>query len=333
MDDKKTIFCPICGSEHAFVYEDDSYYQLIECDACGCYMHKKAGDWNGKPANYDKLASYLYYNGKINPPLHSDECEFYNVIGIKTKYDRLIEEGQCCYYVNNDIVETWYPKTFAEKVDMFLLGLDSRANFMGESIILTEEQINSACFVFRRPDGPMKNIDGIALEQRKYFLKYLLDKDLVQVKNTMCTILPEGQKRIDELQKNRSENSKNIFVAMAFSDDMKNVREKIKEAIISCGYIPRIMDEIQHNHQIVPEMLYEIKKAKCVVAELSKHNNGAYYEAGFALGTGKEVIHLCKKSSFDEDGHFDVKQVNTILWDNEDEIVKKLSDRIKATIF
>ena len=92
------------------------------------------------------------------------------------------------------------------------------------------------------------------------------------------------------------------------------------------------MDEIEHNHQIVPEMLYEIRQAKFVIAELTGHNNGAYFEAGYALGNGKEVIQLCRKDKFGEDGHFDVKQVNTILWEDTKDLQERLKNRIRATM-
>ena len=92
------------------------------------------------------------------------------------------------------------------------------------------------------------------------------------------------------------------------------------------------MDEIEHNHQIVPEMLYEIREARFVIAELTGHNNGAYFEAGYALGFGKDVIQVCQKSKFGEDGHFDVKQVNSVLWENTDDLTTKLIARIKATV-
>lgn len=39
----------------------------------------------------------------------------------------------------------------------------------------------------------------------------------------------------------------------------------------------------------------EIRKARFVVAELSHHNNGAYWEAGFARGLGKPVIYMYNK--------------------------------------
>lgn len=63
-----------------------------------------------------------------------------------------------------------------------------------------------------------------------------------------------------------------------------------------------------------------------------EQNNGAYYEAGYALGLGKEVIHICKKSELTSGLHFDVAQVNTIVYDNIEELPAKIVKRIKATI-
>ena len=119
---------------------------------------------------------------------------------------------------------------------------------------------------------------------------------------------------------------------MSFADDMTTVREAIRQAIIKAEYNPIIMDEIKHNNQIIPKMLYEIRQSKFIVAEFTGHNNGAYYEAGYAAGLGKEVIHICKKDSFNVDGHFDIKQKATILWGNEDELTETLYGWIKGTI-
>ena len=174
--------------------------------------------------------------------------------------------------------------------------------------------------------------------QRSNLINYLKEKNLVNInfdiqKNKYFVELkPDGWQRLDELQKNASQYARNVFVAMSFAEDMASIRESIKKAITECGYVPRIMDEIEHNHQIVPEMLYEIRQAKFVIAELTGHNNGAYFEAGYALGNGKEVIQLCRKDKFGEDGHFDVKQVNTILWEDTEDLQKRLTNRIKATM-
>ena len=47
------------------------------------------------------------------------------------------------------------------------------------------------------------------------------------------------------------------------------------------------------------------------------------------MGLGKAVIQLCQK---DTKLHFDIAQKNTIMWDNEEDIPERLTNRIKATI-
>jgi len=207
---------------------------------------------------------------------------------------------------------------------------------------MTYEQCCSAYFIKR------DNLNNLVLDIKEYsnpiklIEEYLHDNKFVKVNysrkgkdaylgNHLVTILPDGLKRIDELQKKQSLNSKYVFVAMSFSDNMKKAREAIRKAIRNAGYIPRIMDEIEHNNQIVPEMLYEIRQSKFIIAEFTEHKNGVYYEAGYAAGLGKKVIHACKKNDLKK-AHFDVKQVNTITWETETELTKNLSKRIKATI-
>ena len=71
------------------------------------------------------------------------------------------------------------------------------------------------------------------------------------------------------------------------------------------------IDEVQHNDFITPELLKHIRDSKFVVVDLTHQNNGAYFEEGYAMGLGKQVIQLCK------DGvelHFDIAQKNTIMW-------------------
>ncbi len=117
---------------------------------------------------------------------------------------------------------------------------------------------------------------------------------------------------------------------MKFGDETINLRKKLKEGIESAGFHARIMDEIEHNQQIVPEMLYEIRNSRYVIAELSHHNNGAYYEAGYALGNGKEAIHICQNEELKKGVHFDVAPINMITYDSIDELPEKIKKRIQA---
>ena len=321
---KKFDICPICGSKlQKEIQSDTSYVTYVNCDTCGRYAFDEDyyDDYiEDQRTNIGKseIASYLFYHRDRRPfPFLSEEN-----ICVPANY-RCVDLAE---------INSWYPKTFSEKVDTFLLGLSSRANYISEIILFSEEQLISAFFANRDPKGPMRTHPNAIKGQIEFFENYLVKQEYIEVGPSRCVIMPKGLERIESLQRNSAKNTKNVFVAMSFAPEMAEIRNAIKNALLECGYTPRIMDEIEHNHQIVPEMLYEIRESRFVVAELTGHNNGAYFEAGYALGHGKEVIQVCRKDKFGEDGHFDVKQVNTILWDTPEDLTNRLTARIKATI-
>ena len=120
-----------------------------------------------------------------------------------------------------------------------------------------------------------------------------------------------------------------VFVAMSFDEDLEKVRAAISNVIKDEGLTPLLIDSKEHNNQIVPEIFNEIDKAKFVIADLTHHKAGVYYEAGYAKGKGKEVIFTCRKSDF-ENRHFDVAQTNTIVWETPEELSERLVKRIEA---
>jgi len=329
--------CYICGgniSEDNVEHDGNDSYTRYNCENCGPFkVHMQGRDFDN-----NKAASYLYYKcgiPSLTPNGKPDKKYLY--LG----YKKDIEEVQKRYpsplrSATVEEVEAWYPRTFREKIDAILLGFSKLSEYDGSSIGMTHEQCCSAFFIKRYKLDNSETTKKERDDQIKFVENYLLESNFIKVENSsekiLITLLPNGLKRIYELQKNQSLNSKNVFVAMSFAKSMEKTRKAIRKAIEGTGYIPIIMDEKEHNNQIVPEMLYEIRQSKFVIAEFTEHNNGAYYEAGYAAGLGKEVIHVCNKISFNEDAHFDVKQVNTITWETEEELTKKLSMRIKATI-
>ena len=322
--------CPICGSECEAEPQKNAEL-FYDCPTCGRIAISFDPN-DTAPKDLSKLSSYLYYNCKIDQPIRTEPGFYFSYIVSKQRFDQQYEKTPYCYHITNDVVEAWYPKTFAEKVDLFLLGLAKRSSFMGDLVILTQEQLRAACFVFREaPNSVLKQLDFIK-EQYQFFLEYLENEKYISMESSGIIIQAAGWKRIDELQKRTNEASKNAFVAMSFAKEMDSLREAIKDVIYECGYNPRVMDEIEHNHQIVPEMLYEIRQAKFVIAELTGHNNGAYFEAGYALGIGKEVIQVCSNEELNSQLHFDVKQINSIVWNDENELKQKLKKRIEATV-
>ena len=306
--DKK--ICPVCNGNAEVAVNERTHNLQVDCNVCGTYgMTRELIDDNFVCADgvYDlnQLSSYLYYHKSSKSNLVLGESQ--NTLQ-KT-------------HASPQTVENWYPKSFAEKIDLILLKLQETSKYEGAPIY-----VEDAVLFISKPGNSLE-VDF----KRRYYLDFLKTQGYLEsFKGTYSYILtPKSAERVYELQKNQAHN-KRVFVAMKFGEQTKELREKIKKGL--SGYDVRIMDEIEHNHQIVPEMLKEIKDSRFVVAELSHHNNGAYYEAGYALGLGKEVIHICAKSELSSGLHFDVAQVNTIVYDTIDDIPRLLRKRVEATI-
>ncbi|MCC7575934.1 MAG: hypothetical protein KK926_03735 [Methanomethylovorans sp.] len=136
-------------------------------------------------------------------------------------------------------------------------------------------------------------------------------------------------------------NSNKVFVAMGFSPDLLDAHENaIKPACEELGFSAFIISEEEHNDGITDKIIAAIKTSRFAIVDFTYNNNGAYFEAGYAQGKGLPVIRTCKKGWFDstdEEGHknklhFDISHYNIILWENEEDLKKRLIDRIGATI-
>ncbi|RAZ67273.1 hypothetical protein [Planococcus maitriensis] len=120
-----------------------------------------------------------------------------------------------------------------------------------------------------------------------------------------------------------------VFIAMSFGNKMQNARETIVRVIKEYGYEAVLIDMKEHNNQIVPEIFNEIENSSFVVGDLTEQKRGVYLEVGYAMAKDKQVILTVKKEDFNEN-HFDVSQINTIIWDAEIELERRLRSRIKA---
>ena len=142
-------------------------------------------------------------------------------------------------------------------------------------------------------------------------------------------ISAKGWETISEVEHHNETNNQG-FMAMSFSEETRSISDSFKKAIKRCGYIPKRIDEKEHNKQIVPEILFEISRSKFVVVDITYPNYGAYYEAGYAEALGKEVIICCRDIDFNP--HFDIAQKSAIVWKDEDDLEERLYRRIEATV-
>ena len=327
--------CPFCNSIAKADPNAADDTILWDCPACGRFKlsANSVDTFLINPNVKDMVATYLFYNGihKKGDGLLKSNRQY---IWLD---DELYESDNSPFSnVTFDQIKAFYNVIFTEKISMILLDVARKTRYFSEYIEYTFEELLSLTFCKRWNDKKIYD-SSFLVKQVLFILKYLKENAWIEYdfhnEQTVCKIQisSSGWARVEQVEQDDGQ-KKNVFIAMAFKESMNETRDTLKKVIVDNGFNPRIMDEIEHNRQIVPEMLYEIRQAKFIIAELTGHNNGAYFEAGYALGLGKEVIQVCRKDAFDDDGHFDVKQVNTVLWEDQDDLYKRLDARIKATI-
>jgi hypothetical protein len=134
-------------------------------------------------------------------------------------------------------------------------------------------------------------------------------------------------------------NSKRIFLALEFSGEANKIIDDIFKKTVreNTGYDLQTVADVEHNNLIDDQIIAEINRSVAIVSDFTDGNRGAYYEAGYAHGQGKELIFLCKKSILegsekDRKPHFDVSHRNFIVWADSIDLQEKLIRRINATL-
>lgn len=336
MRDIKIWCCPFCGNQNSeFPSQEREEAVFVECPICGRYVINLDDLKKLEPIK-DKIAGILYHTKK-----HTEKSDT-RIIGDETFYDENKKFSRP-KYISLDLIDNLYPSRFSTKIEYILLGIARKSEFFGNSAEYSFDEFCSAFFIRRfNADGTKMDLPKINLQIHK-IISYLKDKnvDYAAISESInskfpvhVSLNPNGWQRIEALEI-ADKNNKNAFIAMAFGEKTKATREALKSGIINAGYNPILIDEVTHNHQIVPEMFKKIRDSKFLVIDISVPNTGAYYEAGYAYGRGKEVIFCCNEESFDSQDkemrpHFDVSQKQMIRWKDESDLTMQLTQWIKS---
>ena len=317
--------CPICGStekcSQKIVPDNYIYIQChtysFECFIDEDLLEMADGD-EIKEKALDLIVEHLLRNRFCNVDGHQFKWGFYYEPSYKTK------ETDKPYMVNMAERIGSYPENIAELVDRALVNLSIRFPNYGEFIVPYPNE--------KRTVFDHKGFNG------KYYGIHEIMEEFSLLKETdhehVYKISANGWERIQELQ-NRNQEIRQGFIAMSFREETKPIRESFRQAIAESGYAVRIIDEKEHNNQIVPEIFYEIQRSRFVVVDVTYPNYGAYYEAGYAQALGKEVIICCRDAEFhskESRPHFDISQKSMIVWKDESELIERLKRRIEATV-
>ena len=329
--------CVFCGNPITSSDRDHVYYST--CPNCGYYSITREvvddfpGDYSHKYK--DKLHLMSGYIREMN------ELGFGREIGTinSTNIEMLFKNSKV-------------PKTLLGKLDKTLLYIYRKTDFPYKRIKIEISDKNTS-IGYAKKAGELKH-QFEALRDMGYIQ---IDGQYFDPMQYKCYLTIEGINRVEGLLKSTNEDSLQGFVAMWFDDKMLATFETcISKAISDAGFEPFIISMKDHNGNICDEIIAEIRKSRFLVADFTGASGGAYFEAGFALGLGLPVIWTCREDWFNNmeatkdieaeiDGekrmitiddsrqiHFDVNHYNFIVWKTEEELYKKLKDRIEATV-
>ena len=237
--------------------------------------------------------------------------------------------------IDVDELLTRWPRTVSERLNRTLCNLARLSPNGGHRVDFDSADTSLAC----AETGVEAGYNFRCLKK----LELVDDKGSLDRAESHVTLTAKGWERFEELTKESSPDNA-VFVAMWYgvdekTDDEDKTKEEmdllyndgIRRGIEDAGYQAKRVDSTPHNDWIMNEMLGLIRLAPFVVADFTGHRNGVYFEAGFAHGLGKTVIHTCEKGAF-EKAHFDTKQLNHVLWTTPEELRASLCAWISGSI-
>lgn len=315
--------CLVCNSECEFNNLGALNMNIdISCPVCGDYIITDiAADELQSNEKYrnnaSKISAYLQHRKILQLPK------------VHIFYDKEKAEDNTIVVSIDEIINS-FPRDINDRINKILLNLSKLSKFTGDYIIITESSY------------PIFFTDSINIESILFIIKYLNDIDLLEFKyphriSTMnfpmgVRLTVKGWDRVIQFGNSNNISLKQAFVAMWFDKALNDVyKNGIEKAVIEAGYTPMRIDMKEHNNKICDEIILEIKRSKFIICDFTGQRPGVYFEAGFTMGLGRQVIWLCKKDEIDE-VHFDTRQYNHIVWENEDDLYRKLLTRIKLTI-
>lgn len=295
-----TMPCPVCSVHSEYISKWDPNRYVIDCPRCGHFIIDES------------LDELVYYDGL-------SESQRACISGA-------LREGLLSY-VNEKVVDDFTrmkPPSFHIRADKLLKYLERETSLLGQSVKYTDTWISAAWCV--NIEELNKLLDFLDETKRTYGV--FSSQGYEQL-----TIRAEGWAHLEKLKSVNQEKDQG-FVAMWFADDMQEIYDKaISPAIENAGYTPFRVDQGEHNGKIDDEIISQIRKSRFVLADFTGHRGGVYYEAGFAHGSGLDVIFTCRDDEMDK-LHFDIRQYNCILWSKDDlpSFQDKITKRIEAVM-
>lgn len=213
-------------------------------------------------------------------------------------------------------------KSIKEQFDLFLLNL-YKNNFNDDLEIL---RIKS----WIMDSGILRKIAQKAEEKKFIKVQFTIGGSFIFIEKLTF----DGIEYVEENLLQPNQNSKKIFLAFKFDDELNNIfKNDISDMLKSLDLNPVIVnqDTTSHDEKISDKIISEIKSSRILIADLTHHSQNVYYEIGYAMGMGIPVILTCKKG-FMEKVAFDISQYPVFEWEDKDELKEKIKNRVKVLL-
>jgi len=349
------IICPNCGK---LVITDDLYSD-IKAATGECFRLPLPEPDNGYRYLRVPVADLFFKARCVAAERKLKDQDEYILVYDYKKNELLPEVGNFYHIGIKEFLDS-FPATH-EVLDRALLNLGRLGSgIFGESIYIFETEV--------KKEIPSANINILYASNKNVAAKILInlkENNFIEVEEMNYQgsffewkfyISAKGWDRIAGLKNTADKYSEKAFIAMWFDvKHTRGIREALKKAILSSGYLPIVIDEVPHADFIMNRVINEINEARFVVADFTCINEdnkkddkeddkikggvrgGVYFEAGYARGQRKKVFHTCRKDSASEKRlHFDIKQINTLFWEPDGESIKdrdKFIDDLKQAIW
>ena len=291
--------CFVCKYEPVGVGSSDDDGYEVNCKRCGSFWITRRATVE-LPTETSKLSAWI-----------REQQEF------RRDRPRISE------YLVEDILKSLPERTVADKQRLLLYAIGRRST-PGKNVDLLFDT-----------DYPLAWAQ--APNELQYLVRALKDRGLVSGgggkadNDSSCLLTPKGWDYFDE-HRFTDPATKQVFVAMWFDKRMDDAWEcGIKPALEQVGYRPVRVDTEPHLERIDAKIQADIKDSRFIVADVTGHRQGVYFEAGYAMGLGLPVVWSVKKDDL-ADVHFDTRQFNHIVWSDHADLKAQLENRVVAVI-
>lgn len=255
----------------------------------------------------------------------------------KTKLARAVRRANIAAVVptitSNNLSEFFptSPPSALKLADDVLVYLSKKSDRLTHFIELSDKMADLMALAHARDARDVNVLIADLLAEPGFLRKISSDGEPLKYRLTR-----DGYARLDELQR-KGADSAQAFVAMCFGRGDRRefmdavYAEGLAKGIRLAGYKPHRVDKGEYNGKIDDEIIRQIRRSRFLVADFTDHVAGVYYETGFAEGLGMPIIQTCHQSQIGG-LHFDNRQINTIAWENSDQLAEQLQRRIEGTL-